>query len=67
MSHILLEQAFKYAKRKEIKPPSGFYYNRFCGVWLSLEGSSLLINTKDFPHVSTKKCDRETGEDQKGQ
>jgi hypothetical protein len=67
MAHILLERAFNYIKRKEIKPPLGFYYDRMAGAWLSRVDSTLLINTTGFPQISTKKQDIETGEDQKGQ
>jgi hypothetical protein len=67
MTHILLKKAFRFSKRKDIEAPLDFIYNRSIGAWKSKVDNSLLINNKDFPAVSTKKCDVETGEDQKGQ
>jgi hypothetical protein len=67
MEHILLNFAITYKKRKLLEAPKDFYYNRILGAWISKVDEQLLVNHLNFPSVGTKKEDRETGEDQKGQ
>lgn len=67
MMHILLQKAFIYKKVRTPAPPSNFFYDKINGAWLCKEDKSLLVHSKDFPAISTKKLDLETGEDQKGQ
>jgi hypothetical protein len=66
MTHILLDNAFKYKKRSSITEPNGFYYNKQIGAWLSSIDQQPLVKQINFPSVGTKKEDVETGEDQKG-
>ena len=64
--HILLKHATKRKFAENTKLPNEAYYNEKAGCWL-LNGSPL-VNDKDFSEKnSTKKCDQETGEDQKGE
>ncbi len=67
MKHILLNRAFTYKKRKEIDPPKDFIYDSFLGAWVDKIDKKLLVLAKDFRGQGTKKCDVETGEDNKGQ
>lgn len=67
MKHILLQKALKYRQRKEIKSPNGFLFDSLLGAWVNNIDKSLLIFSKDFKALGTKKEDVETGEDQKGQ
>lgn len=67
MQHILLQNAFIYKKRKEIEIPIGFIYDKHFGAWKSMKDGELLVENKNYPGGGTKKCDIETGEDQKGQ
>lgn len=64
MDHILI----KYAKRKPFadlpKMPKGAIYDKEKGYWVI--NDSPLTATADFQKQQTKKCDLETGEDQKG-
>ncbi|WP_452597118.1 hypothetical protein [Pontimicrobium sp. MEBiC01747] len=67
MKHILLNRAFTYKKRKDIKPPNKYKYNFLLGAWINKVDNSLLILANDFKAQATKKLDIETGEDNKGQ
>ncbi|MFI0426816.1 MAG: hypothetical protein ACH34V_07665 [Flavobacterium sp.] len=67
MKHILLQKALKYKQRKEIEDPKGFSFDSLIGAWINNVDKSLLILSKDFKALGTKKEDVETGEDQKGQ
>lgn len=67
MAHILFKKYFVYRKRKEIKAPEGFIYDKLLGAWIDEKNNSPLVLHKDFPLNGTKKQDVETGEDQKGQ
>jgi len=67
MKHILLNKAFTFKKRKDIKPPEKYKYSFILGAWINKIDNSLLILAKDFKARATKKLDIETGEDNKGQ
>jgi hypothetical protein len=67
MSHILLKNAFVFKKRSYINIPPEFNYDKKLGAWISKDGKVELVNHKGFPGGGSKKCDIETGEDQKGQ
>lgn len=65
--HILLEQAFKYDVSISEGEPEGCTFNQRRGYWVSdLTGQALMESDAPRPSIS-KKCDRETGEDQKGE
>ncbi len=67
MDHILLARATRkpYAESPEIE--AGVRYDSEKGYWLS--GAEPLVSTDNFlaTDPTTKKCDVETGEDQKGE
>lgn len=65
--HILLEKATRRPYSENIKLPKNAKYNHKEGFWLidDLPLTKSEIYEDDKP--GTKKCDLETGEDQKGQ
>ncbi len=64
--HILLEKAFKYTEPIHTPTPEGYSFNTSKGYWVDNDGSAMMMsNAMNLPQ--TKKCDRETGEDQKGE
>lgn len=67
MKHILLQKALKYKKRAEIEEPKGFSFDSLVGAWINNDDKTLLVQSKEFKALGTKKEDIETGEDQKGQ
>ena len=66
MSHILLERAFIYPKPLTIKDPDNCKYDEVSGYWKDSKGNAAIIS-ESFRAGETKKCDIETGEDQKGE
>ena len=66
MSHILLERAFIYPKPLTIKDPDNCKYDEVSGYWKDSNGNAAIIS-ESFRAGETKKCDIETGEDQKGE
>ena len=65
--HILLEKAHCYTEPTEQLIRSEFIYDEQMGVWVnSLTGDAMMLSG-DSCRPMTKKEDRETGEDQKGE
>ena len=67
MKHILLERAHQYEwKAVELDPP-GCTYDTVVGAWVLNGTCDLVVTSPDrIRPPQTKKCDVETGEDQKG-
>ena len=65
--HILLEQAYRYDIPINIGGPAGGTFNQDKGYWIRDSDGAALMESDDMPLCATKKCDRETGEDQKGE
>ncbi|MFR1723041.1 hypothetical protein [Emergencia timonensis] len=65
--HILLEKAFRYTEPTHIEPPAGYEYQPQRGYWANINTGEALMMGDDPRPMQTKKCDRETGEDQKGE
>lgn len=67
MAHILLEQAYRYREPIYDGTLEDSTFNQSKGYWvLNTTGQALMES--NVPRLSTtKKCDRETGEDQKGE
>ncbi len=61
--HVLQREA-KVTELREIEGPADAIYDFAAGVWRSHAG---LIAYDSQDGMQTKKCDLETGEDQKGQ
>lgn len=65
--HILLDKAFVYENvEKELKP-EGCSYDRTCGLWRVDSTGDIMMLSDYARKPQTKKCDVETGEDQKGE
>ena len=67
MAHVLLEHAYKYGVPIYGGTPDGCSFNQNQGYWVS-NSTGLPLMESDNPKPSTtKKCDRESGEDQTGE
>ena len=67
MAHFILDNAKRYDEpNTEILPEEAIYITRI-GYWTDKLNHIPLINSEGFRYMSTKKEDRETGEDQKGE
>lgn len=65
--HILLEKAFCYPEPIEVTRPEDCTFSENSGYWVdNLTGGIMMLSSKSR-HLQSKKYDRETGEDQKGQ
>lgn len=65
--HILLEKAYIYENVPKRLTPEGCSYDRKCGLW-RVDSTGEVMMLSDFAQrPETKKCDIETGEDQKGE
>ena len=65
--HILLEKAHRYDSPRQIDYPDDCTYQKEKGYWtVNSTGHVMMESPKPKPPV-TKKADRETGEDQKGE
>lgn len=67
MAHVLLEHAFKYGAPIYDSTPDGCSFNQDKGYWVINSTGRALMESDDPKPTSTKKCDIETGEDQKGE
>lgn len=65
--HILLEKAFRYTEPSLKESPEGYTYQPHRGYWAENTTGEALMLSDDPRPLQTKKCDRETGEDQKGE
>ena len=66
-SHPLLERAHKYPYRNVDLAPPGCTYDDEIGAWRLRETGQLLVETPRWKGMTTKKMNKETGEDQKGE
>lgn len=65
--HILLKNAYIYEEPKTIEYPKGYEFSDSKGYWINNKNGEALMMSKDKRRPQTKKEDRETGEDQKGE
>jgi hypothetical protein len=65
--HVLLEKAFRYEEPIAVLPPTDCFYDMRRGYWVYNATGEAMMLSKDPRPLQTKKCDRETGEDQKGE
>ena len=65
--HILLEKAKKYSIPDQNLTPKGCSYRAKEGFWLDDSSNMAMMKTNDPQKPTSKKCDIETGEDQKGE
>ena len=64
--HVILEKAKKYLANEKTTHED-YYYSTKDGFWISRSSGKALIFDNSFNSLVTKKCDIETGEDQKGE
>ena len=67
MGHILLELARRYPEPTDGLMPSGCTFQETCGYWVKNGSNEVMMLSDDPRRPYSKKCDRETGEDQKGE
>lgn len=65
--HILLEKTFRYPESKVDPMPQNCTYNTKKGYWIKNDTAEALMLSDDPRRPQSKKCDIETGEDQKGE
>lgn len=65
--HILIERAQSYEIPKGDLSPRNCTYQSQSGYWITNDTNEVLMTTNRAPESVTKKCDRETGEDKKGE
>lgn len=65
--HILLEKAYTYDNVSHELKPEGCSYDRICGLWRMDSTGEVMMMSNFAQKPETKKCDVETGEDQKGE
>lgn len=65
--HILLEKAHKYLDSKTTPIPENCTFDRLKGIWIENESGVPMVRNPFTVMPGTKKCDVETGEDQKGE
>ncbi len=63
--HLLVSLSTRKPYKEAPQMPKGSTYDNTLGMWLY--NNSPLIEDSQFETQSTKKCDMETGEDQKGE
>lgn len=65
--HILIEKAKSYEIPKDDLFPENCTYDQQSGYWRTNETNEVLMTTYRAPQSVSKKWDRETGEDKKGE
>ena len=66
MSHIFLDNIFEYDLNNIETSDINYKYSRVHGYWINNNSQPCILDP-DFAKPRTKKEDRETGEDQKGE
>ncbi len=65
--HILLDKAYVYEDIPKELTPEGCSYDREVGLWRVDDTGEVMMIGSYAQRPETKKCDVETGEDQKGE
>lgn len=65
--HMLLEKAYIYPLPKSTPDMIGFEYDSKKGFWIDVNTKEPFVMNSLYPGARSKKCDVETGEDQKGE
>ena len=65
--HILLEKAYRYTVPPAVLVPEDCIFQEKRGYWTKCSTNEIMMLSSDRPLLQTKKCDRETGEDQKSE
>ena len=65
--HILLDKAHCYSEPNETAILGNYEFAEHNGYWKNIDTGEIMMLSVDFQRPQTKKEDRETGEDQKGE
>ena len=65
--HVLLQHSTRKPYTEQPKMPNGATFDKHKGYWIANDLSPLVSLYSDYGVRATKKCDQETGEDQKGE
>ncbi len=65
--HIILEKAKRYNTSNQSTVPSGCTYKSKEGFWVENTSNCAMMRSNKLQKPISKKCDIETGEDQKGE
>jgi hypothetical protein len=65
--HLLLEKAYTYPLPKSVPDMQGCKFDQLNGFWIMEESGEPFVLDGSNPGPRSKKCDLETGEDQKGE
>lgn len=65
--HVLLDKAYVYEDIPRELTPQGCSYDRRAGLWRFDSTGEVMMISDYAQRPETKKCDIETGEDQKGE
>lgn len=65
--HILLDKAHVYENIDRDMNPKDCSYDRIAGLWRVNSTGEIMMISSSVQKAETKKCDIETGEDQKGE
>jgi hypothetical protein len=65
--HILLEKAHRYTEQSVVPVPGDCVFQEKRGYWIKCSTNEIMMLSSSRPLLQSKKCDRETGEDQKGE
>lgn len=65
--HILLEKAHRYTESSVVPVPNDCVFQEKRGYWTKCSTNEVMMLRSDQRLPQSKKCDRETGEDQKGE
>lgn len=65
--HILIEKAHRYTEPTAVPVPQNCVFQEQSGYWTNRLTNEVMMLSNDPRLPQSKKCDRETGEDQKGE
>ena len=65
--HILLENAYRYPEPQGTLAPDNCTFSGTSGYWVEDSSGQAMMLSDNPKRPETKKADRETGEDQKGE
>lgn len=67
MHHILLQKSKRYTDPVSVNIPKGYVFDNKKGYWIDKNRGCPMITDSKTSIQNSKKWDRETGEDQKGE
>lgn len=65
--HILIDKTYTYEEIPKILAPKDCFYDRKSGLWRMDSNGEIMMVSNYAKKPESKKCDVETGEDQKGE